>query len=227
MKYYIFLLSMILATNAISQNTTNITFEKNKLDQAKAYGDKAVITSTIYNLIALEGPQSTYKDSLAFVYFGNRQYVSSFLVIEDVLKRKPNDTNLLEMKAISLESMGAIDKAREAYELLFSKTNLNFHAFKIAGLQLGLKKNDEAYATIKKADQLPDKGELKVTYSVNQNYNENIDLKPAIAFLEGLIAESLDKKVEAKAAYERALKLSPEFRNAKSKLEVLKSQLAN
>ena len=224
MKNLIYILTLIITTSVIAQQSTSVAFEKSKLQLAKSYGDQAITTSSIYNLIALEGPNSTYKDSLAYIYFSERKYVSCFLVTTDLLKTKPNNLELLEMNAASLESMGALDKAIEAYENIFKITNDNYQGYKLAGLQLRMNKKEEAYVTIKKADQLPDDGTLKMNFQVNETFNQSIALKPSIAYLEGLIAQSLDKTAEAKLSYERAVKLSPDFALPKSKLEVIKVQ---
>ncbi len=221
MKNLIYILAFISATSAIAQSTSSIEFEKQRLKQALAYSDEAVAANSMYNIIAIEGPQSTYKDSLAYLYFNGRNYISCFLVANDILKSKPENIEFIEMKAISLESMGAIEKAIETYTELLSKTNNNFHAYKLAGLQLSINKFDEAFASVKKADQLPDSGTVKVTFQVNKNFNQSVDLKAAIAYLEGIIAMNLDKKTDAKVSFDRAVQLFPDFVLAKSKLTTL------
>ncbi len=225
MKFFIyFFILSITTTTTISQTTNTIALEKQKLKQALIYGDNSVAASAMFSIIALEGPQSTYKDSLAYLYFNGRNYVSCFLVIDDILKNKPNNVELLEMKAISLESIGVLDKAAETYKILVSKTTNNYHAYKLAGLQLALSKFEEAYISIKKANQLLDTGNIKVTFQVNKNYNQNIDLKAAIAYLEGIIAVNLKKDNEAKLSFERAVKLFPDFVLAKGRLESLNTK---
>jgi len=224
MKNLIYIFTFILATTAIAQNTTSIAFEKQKLQQAKAYGDESIVANVMYSLIALEGPQSSYKDSLAYVYFNKRNYVSCFLVTNDLLKTKPENLELLEMNAVSLESMGALEKSKEAYEKLFAMTNDNYHAYKLAGIEFRMNQNEGAYATIKKAGQISGNEGLKITFQVNENYNQNVELKAAIAYLEGLIAVSLNKSVEAKTSFERAIQIFPDFVLAKSKLEILNAK---
>lgn len=221
MKNLIYIFSFVLATSAIAQSSTSIAFEQQKLNQAKAYNDESMITSAIYNIIALEGPQSAYKDSLAYIYYNRRNYVSCFLVTNDILKSKPDNIELMEMKAYSLETMGALDKSKETYEALFAKTNNNYDGYKLASLQFRMNKNEEALATIKKTRQLPDDGKIQVTFQVNQNYNQNVELKAAISYLQGLIEQSLEKTDDAKASYENAIRLFPDFVLAKSKLEIL------
>jgi len=221
MKTLIYIFTFVLTSTAIAQNNNSVAFEIQKLQQAKAYNDEAAMVNTIYALIAMEGPQSSYKDSLAYMYFSQRNYVSCFLVTNDLLKSKPDNIELLEMSAVSLESMGGLAKAKETYTTLFSKSNNSYHAYKLAGLEYRMNENEKAYVTIKNASQLPDNGDLKITFQVNENYNQNIDLKAAIFYLKGLIAVDMKKKEEARASFEHAIQLSPDFVLAKSKLEVL------
>jgi tetratricopeptide (TPR) repeat protein len=221
MRNWITLLLLMTGLFAWSQQA-DLDFEKQKLKQALAYSDDGIAISSMYNIIALEGPQSTYKDSLAYLYFNARNYVSCFLVTNDALSHRPGNSDLMEMKAVSLESMGALEKAMEAYEELLVTSNSNYHAYKIAGLQFGMKKHDEALASIKQAASLPDTGELQVNFQVNQNYNQNVPLKAAIPYLEGLINLALERESDARDSFNKALGLFPDFVLAKSKLEVLK-----
>ncbi|SDW97006.1 hypothetical protein SAMN05444411_102570 [Lutibacter oricola] len=224
MKQLIYIFTFLITVTAIAQTTTNIEVEKQKLKQALAYNDKAVAASAMYSIIALEGETSTYKDSLAYMYFNNRNYVSCFLVSNDILKTKKGDKNFLEMSAVSLEQMGALEKSIEIYTDLLSTSNNNYHAYKIAGLQLALNKFDEAFAMVRKADGLPDTGKITVNFQVNKNYTQNVNLKAAIAYLQGIVEMNLKKNTEAKASFERAVTLFPEFVLAKSKLTTLNAE---
>ncbi|HCE53460.1 MAG: hypothetical protein APF83_02050 [Lutibacter sp. BRH_c52] len=224
MKRFFIIISFLIAAVSMAQTANGVAFEQQKMKQALAFGDKTVAANAMYSIILLEGPKSVYKDSLAYLYFNDRNFISCFLVTNDILKNNPGNLDLLEMNAISLESMGATEKAAEAYQNLFTKTNNNYHAYKLAGLQFGLGKFEDAYASIKKSDKLPDDGSVKITFQVNKNYNQNVDLKAAIAYLEGIIATNLSKNAEAKLSFERALKLFPEFVLAKTKLDALNAE---
>ncbi|MDF1516504.1 MAG: hypothetical protein RQ864_04615 [Lutibacter sp.] len=224
MKRIFTIISFVVAATAMAQTADGVAFEQQKLKQALAFGDKAVAANAMYSIILMEGPKSVYKDSLAYLYFNDRNFISCFLVTNDILKNNLGNLDLMEMNAISLESMGATEKAIEAYQNLFAKTNNNYHAYKLSVLQFGINKFEEAYASIKKADKLPDDGKVKITFQVNKNYNQQVDLKAAIAYLEGIIAENLTKKNEAKISFERAIKLYPEFVLAKTKLDVLNAE---
>lgn len=220
--YILFFMGLIgFPVLAQSGNAEAIKTEKEIIQNAKAMGDPSVVTYSMYKLIALEGANSTYKDSLAYIYFSARKYGSCFLISNEVLKRDPKNQAILELKAVSLESLGAIDKSLEAYAELFASSNNNYHGYSLAKLQLSMKQFNEAYATIKKVEGLNDSGNYKVTFSINQNHTQQVELLAAIPYLKALIEEALEKPADAKLSYNKALKIQPDFVLAKEKLDLL------
>ena len=117
--------------------------------------------------------------------FSARRYAPCFMMASEVLERDPNHKEMLELKAISLESLGAYDKAAEAYKQLFAKTNNNYHGYNLAKLQFSTKKYEESLKTIEKIEKLNDTGKYKVTFSINQNHNQQVELLAAIYYLKG------------------------------------------
>lgn len=225
MKNLIILFSFVITVTAIGQTSNSIELEKQKLRKALVYGDQSVATNAMYNIIAIEGEKSVYIDSLAYLYFNRRSHLQCFLVTEDALKNSPNNVQLLEMSAFSLESLGAKDKAIEGYQKLLTLSDNNYYAYKVAVLQFEIKKVDEAYASIKKADQLPDKGTEFITFPINQKYEQTVPLKAAIGYIQGIIALNLENGVDAKASFGRAVQIDPEFRLAKERLEALNTPI--
>jgi len=224
MKIKLLIIAIVLnvSSNFAQSNAEAISLEKQIIKKAKKIGDPSVATASIYRLIALEGENSTYKDSLAYIYFSSRRYAPCFMIATEVLKREPNHVEMLEMKAISLESLGAFDKATEVYQQLFKILKNNFHGYTIAKLQYSTKKYEEALKTIQEVEKLNDTGKYKVTYAINQNHNQQVELLASIAYLKGLIAIELDKNDLAKSSFEKAIKIQPDFVLAKEKLESLK-----
>jgi len=218
------ILMFILFISGYSQNSNKeaIAFEKKILNTAHRVGDPAVATNSIYRLIALEGENSTYKDSLAYIYFSARQYAPCFMMATEVLKRDPNHVNMLEIKGVSLESLGAYTKASETYEELFKKTKNNFHGYTLAKLKYTLKKYDEALVVITNTEKLNDTGNYKVNFAINQTHEQEIMLLAAISYLKGLIEIELKKPELAKVSLTKAVKIQPDFVLAKEKLESLK-----
>ena len=212
---------MSMSVSAQTSKEEAIAIEKKIIAKAKRIGDPAVASYSMYKLIALEGENSTYKDSLTFMYYSARKYGSCFMMASEVLKRDPKNQAMMELTASSLESLGALDKAMEAYKELFVLTNNNYHGYNLSKLQLSMNKFEEAYATIKKVEPLNDTGKVQVNFSINQTHTQQIELIAAIPYLKGLIEEELKKNDEAKLSYQKALKIQPEFVLAKEKLDKL------
>jgi len=220
--YTVLLISMMsMSVSAQTSKEEAIAIEKKIIAKAKRIGDPAVASYSMYKLIALEGENSTYKDSLTFMYYSARKYGSCFMMASEVLKRDPKNQAMMELTASSLESLGALDKAMESYKELFVLTNNNYHGYNLSKLQLSMNKFEEAYATIKKVEPLNDTGKVQVNFSINQTHTQQIELIAAIPYLKGLIEEELKKNDEAKLSYQKALKIQPEFVLAKEKLDKL------
>lgn len=217
------LVMAVMSFTAIAQTTNEeaIAIEKKIIANAKQMGDPDVASYSMYKLIALEGDNSTYKDSLTYMYYSAGKYGSCFMMANEVLKRDPKHKTILEIKGSSLESLGALDKAVEVYQELFTLTNNNYHGYNLAKLQLSISKFEEAYTTIQKVEGLNDAGNVRVTFSINQSHNQQVELLAAIPYLKGLIEEELDKMDGAKISYQKALKIEPEFVLAKEKLDKL------
>ncbi len=223
MKNFISIITLMSFIVGFSQQSKidEIKFQKEVLKKAKEYGDPSITKNAFYKLVVLEGDNSTYKDSLAYLYFSTRQYAPAFLVTRDVLKRKPNHKEMLEIQAISLESLGAYDKAIVSYQKLFDMTKNNYYGYSIAKLKYNTKKFEEAFAIIQQTEKLNDSGNYKVTYAINKTHNQQIELIAAIQYLKGLIAVELKKNDVAKKSFTKAVSIQPDFVLAKESLEEL------
>jgi len=220
-KYYITLSALLAFVSFYAQDIKDTTLDKAIMKQALRYGDNDIAANSLYTIIAKEGATSVYKDSLAYLYFSGRKYSSCFMVCTDILSRDGNKQNILEMQAISLENLGAIDKSAQVYAKLIVKSNDNYHAYKLANLYFAVKKYDEAYKAIQKAQQLKDKGTVKVSYAVNKNYNQQVSLLAAISNLKGLIEFEQGKNELAKSSFKKAVDLQADFVLAKENLQAV------
>lgn len=220
-KYYITLGAILAFVSFYAQNNNDISLEKAVLKQALQYNDETIAVNSLYNIIAKEGNTSIYKDSLAYLYFRGRKYTSCFMVCTDILSNDGNKQDILEMQAISLENIGAVDKSAQVYAKLVSKSNNNFHAYKLATLYFAIKKYDEAAKAIQKAQELKDDGTTKVTYAVNKNYNQQVSLLAAISNLKGMVEFEQGKNELAKASFQKAIELQSDFVLAKENLSAV------
>ena len=204
-----------------SNNSEAINIEKKVLDFSRNVGDPAVAVNSLYKLIALEGENSTYKDTLAYIYFSGGKYAPTYMMTTEVLKRDPNHMEMLEMNAISLESLGALEKAAEIYTILLGKTKNNYQGYTLANVYFKMRKFDEAYVAIKNTETLNDEGKYQVTFAINKNHTQQIELLAAIPYLKGLIEIELKNNEGAKTSFAKALKVQPDFVLAKENLEAV------
>jgi len=217
------IIALVFFYTGSSQNNNSeaIRVEKEVLNSARNIGDPAVAVNSLFRLIALEGANSTYKDTLAYIYFTARKYGPAFMMTAEVLKRDPNNIEMLEMGAISLDALGAFDKAAEVYTTLLEKSNSNFYAYTLSNIYFKMKKYEEAYPVIKDAETYNDEGKYKVTFSINQNHTQQVELIAAIPYLKGLIEIQLEKNEEAKLSFAKAVKIQPDFVLAQENLEAI------
>ncbi len=221
MKNYIFGITLLLTVISITaQDQKDTSIDKLIMKQALAYGDNSVAVNSLYEIIAKEGVASTYKDSLAYLYFNGRRYSSCFMVCTDILSRDGGKQDILEMQAISLEGLGAYDKAAQSYAKLVTKSNNNYHAYKLANIYYSMKKNQEALNAIKKAESLNDTGKIKISTPINKQHSQEVSLLSAIANLRGLVQFAMDDVAAAKTSFQKAVSLEPEFVLAKENLEL-------
>lgn len=218
MKQLLFFLSFACSINFGYTQKRNkatqlqISIHKSIVKNALKYNDANTAIHSMHLIIALEGKQSTYKDSLAFIYFKSGRYQSSHLLTKELLQYKPADTKLLELNAFSLQHLGLFKKAIESFEALFTKTLNMTHGYQLAQLQYKMKRYDEAKITINQAllCKIPEENVL-LQFPVDNQNNQNVPLKAAIYNLQGLVDFEIGDKKSAISAFKEALKISPEF----------------
>ena len=202
--------------------------QKNILEKAKKYNDNEVYRNALYEIIQLEGENSSYLDTLAQFYFLKGEMVSFLLVSNDLLKKRPGDQNLLLQQAVAYETLGNLKKAVELYEKVFEKQPDNVKlGYILAWDQYKLKRIDEAYSTLMKLKdkKFPD---LKTEVPGLKNQTETVPLEAAYYNLLGLTAYDLHNLDLALQYFNKALEIYPSFQLAKQNkaaIEVMKQKL--
>ncbi|GJM28209.1 MAG: hypothetical protein DHS20C17_08440 [Cyclobacteriaceae bacterium] len=184
------------------------------------YADVTIARNSLYNLIAQDPSDASLLDSLAYMYFEYQQFTSCLLVCLDILKRNPDHMAALEMSAVSYSNLGLKDKALTAYESIYLRNNSIFTLYRIAVIQLDLNRTTESSTNV---NILLEKEETKTSkISINSEQGaQQISLEAAVYNLKGLLESSQGQKESAKASYQQALAIEPNFELAKSNLEEL------
>ena len=123
MKNYFLLLLSFYFMSATGQKIYKkdlLDLEKKVYKQALNNFDLDAAKNATCRIIALEGEQSSYLDTLAFIYFNQKNYLSC-LKISDKILQKGEKLPVLELKAVSLENLNFPKEAIAAYEKVFQQ----------------------------------------------------------------------------------------------------------
>lgn len=195
-----------------------------KYANAVKYSDVSTAINSAHEILSMEGDASTFKDTLASLYYQAGNYYSCHLVCTDLLKAKINDTLLLALDAFSLKNLGAKKEAVDAYEKLFNLSKNQLHGYQLAYLQYEITRLAESNLTIERAlRSVPLKAEI--TFEKNDKTAQYVPLEAALYNLKGLVLYGLKDEAQSKLAFEQALKIMPEFETAeqnKKSLELIK-----
>ncbi|MEN9304576.1 MAG: hypothetical protein RL264_3005 [Bacteroidota bacterium] len=194
---------------------------------AMKYGDASTAIMATHQLIAEQGENSTYKDSLAMLYFNSNQTLSCHLLCKELLTKRNTDTTLLVLNAASLKNLGANKEAIAAYESLFALTKNRYHAYELAQLQYGIARLAESLVSINQALNNTAELEGKITFAVDKEKTQQVPLNAALYNLKGMVAYELKDEKSAVEAFDEALKIMPDFEAAKlnkSAIEALKTK---
>ncbi len=223
---FVFLNTIISAQKLHKNDLLNL--EKNIYKQSVRNYDLETAKNSVYHIMALEGENSTYLDSLAYIYFSQKNFLSYVSVADQILK-KEEKLPILERKAIALEKLGAIKEAIAVYEKVYAQKKDVQVAYKLAGLQHQLKRTAEAYSTLKSAEQLkfPEKTFLPFPSS-EKNKQQRVPFKAAYDNLLAMIAYDLHNYDVSLHYFEEALKVFPDFfvaKQNKNAIAVMKQKL--
>ena len=195
--------------------------------QSLKYNDLGVATQTLYEMMALAPEKKALKDTLAMLYFERGLYVNSLIVGDEVLKDKPDNLGMMEIVAVSKETLGFVKDALEDYEDLYKKSQMVEHLYEIIKLQYTLKRYGECQATANAAFQHPKASEATVSINMQDGRRQTVPVKAAIYNILGVVYIDMKEIDNASKAFESALAILPEFELAKNNLALIRKQEGN
>ncbi|MCB9202729.1 MAG: hypothetical protein H6604_06770 [Flavobacteriales bacterium] len=222
---FLMIVTFVQAQKFNKEELTKI--EREVYKNALKYSDIQTAIKSIHSIIALEGENSTYKDTLMYAYTRSQNYFGSHKLAEELLKKRPNDEKLLEVDAVSLKQLGAVKEAIVAYEKLFNKTQNMYYGYELASLQNGIKRLVEAELTIDNALKSEEIKDAYIVFPVDKNNQQKVPLKAALYNLKGIVAFEQKNKDAANIAFQEALKIMPEFALATQNLNTLVVETQN
>jgi len=221
-------LTMVCSSWLWAQDSPQATpeFKRNKMvfDMANLFNDPTVARMALYNMIAIDSTNPALLDSLAILYYEFQNFASTAMVSQAGLSANPGNPLLLELSAISYENLGLPQRALDQYETLYMKQNNPFTLYKIAFLQLQLKRFVEATTS---ADILLAKPELKeqlILFPKSDETTQQVSMHAALYNLKGLVAKEQSDSATAVAMFNKALELAPDFEIALQNAQAMVSK---
>lgn len=193
-----------------------------KYSTALRWNDAEAAKNALYDIILMNPSNDSIIYSLAYYYYERQQYASALLITQDLLTRSPKNTTFLELAGSSADEIGVQDRALQYYESLYLITNSTETLYRIAFLQYGLKRFEEAKANTEILLTKPELATLKVVYNDAEGKPKEYVMKVPVLNLKGLIALDTGDKDKAKSSFSDALALAADFVPAKQNLDKLK-----
>jgi tetratricopeptide (TPR) repeat protein len=214
------LLSFLLLTTAVSAQDGFDTQMK-VYSSALKYYDLQVATSALYNAMALKPERKDLRDSLALIYFAGEHYGQAYTVGEEILKENPKRNDILEMVAVSKQSLGLTKESLADYEKLYGGDKQIFYLYQIATLQYQLKRYGECVASLDQIIANEAAAKQNVNIRNSNNTSQSVPMKAAALNVKGIVAMDLGQDANAKNFFNQALQLFPDFTLAKGNIAAM------
>jgi predicted Zn-dependent protease len=214
-------LSVLLMTATVHAQDAAFETQMKVYSSALKYYDLQVAATALYNAMALKPDRKDLRDSLALIYFAGERYGQSYTLGEEILKDNPKRNDILEMVAVSKQSLGLVKEALADYETLYNGEKQLFYLYQIATLQYQLKRYGECVASLDQIINNEASAKQNVSIRNSNNSSQSVPMKAAALNVKGIVALDLNKDADAKALFNQAVQLFPDFALAKGNLAAL------
>ncbi|MFN0081354.1 MAG: tetratricopeptide repeat protein [Ferruginibacter sp.] len=202
------------------------TSHKSVFMQSLRAGD---VTTAIQaaNYIVAADSKSSYRDSLAILYYNTNNLNAAFYWASDILRQSPAKISMLEVKASCLKKGNNPIPAIDAYTELLKLQPGAVYAYELMNLQYTAQRLLECAAVgmqTLQANRID--SNIVAYYSTDGKTRKETPLKAAIYNLYGMALADLKKLPEAQKAFEQALATDDTYAMAIKNLETVKALLA-
>ncbi|HHG86271.1 MAG TPA: hypothetical protein ENJ82_16090 [Bacteroidetes bacterium] len=192
--------------------------------QGLKYNDLAISTQALYNMMVIHPDDLSLKDSLARMYFQRGAWGQCILVANEILENKPNSESILELRAVSHQTIGMPKEALKDFEKLYGISKNPYHLYEISTIQYSIRRFGECENNIEillRSDEIKDK---KMVLG-NAQQQQEVPFVVACLNLRGVLDMEQGKKETARKFFDAAIKVMPDFQLAKNNLALLDGKL--
>jgi tetratricopeptide (TPR) repeat protein len=189
--------------------------------KAVTFGDYEVARIALFNMIVKHPDSLNYLDSLVTLYFSLGQMPQCILAGLQYLERDTSNLSVMEMVALSYSQLSKNKEALEMYERMYKQTGNIYYAYQTAVQQFYLKRIGECNQMIDLILNNPKSLTEKIAINMDQGSQQQVPVRAAALNMRGIIYKEMNMPDKAKAAFEEALTVMPDFALAKGNLELL------
>lgn len=193
-------------------------------DQAIKYNDINAAINALHGYIAVDNGM-TYKDTLSILYFNAKSYYSSLLLAEEVYKAVPGNVDAMARTAECYDELGDPKTSVSLYEQVVPKTRNPYHIYKLAVGQYQLKRTLECEASARAVLADTTSKRIGVLFTSADGSQQAVPVAAAAANLLGVLKMDAKNYAGAKADFQQALTLFPQFAGVKSNIEICDKNL--
>lgn len=193
-------------------------------NQGLAYNDVSAAINGLHGYLAINNSLN-YKDTLSMLYFSIKNYYSALLLGEEVYKAQPDNIGAMARSAECYDELGDPKTAVTLFEQVVPKTKNPYHIYKMALGQYQLKRTGECEQSAKRILADTSSKSIGVNFISSNGSSQAVPVNAAAANLLGVLQMDVKNYTAAKASFEGALKLYPDFAGAKQNLEACEKSL--
>ncbi len=188
--------------------------------QMRKQGDVQGVINALTHLNILSPSQSRL-DTLAVLYMNGNKHMQALNTLG--IEKKEDDSDMaVEVKAVSLQTLGQPKLALEHYEELFTRKRNVMVAYELADLKIQLDDLMGASVNITYGIANANADIMRTYYETQQPYQ--VPVKAAFLYLKGLVKFKENKELNIDAAVallDEALLVAPNFRLAQISKDAL------
>ncbi len=219
------LFTVLIVSGVTAQDSIGLRKHYLKVyNQALTYNDANAAINALQNYIAVDNG-IPYKDTLSMLYFNVKSYYSSLLLAEEVYKAAPENVIAMARAAECYDELGDPKTATGLYEKVVPKTKSPYHIYKMGVCQYQLKRTIECEASARAAMADTTSKRIGVNFTMADGSQQAVPIDAAAANLLGVLKLDAKNFAGAKADFQQALKLFPDFAGAKGNLNVCDKNL--
>ncbi len=224
-KFLPFLICLTVSCASLAQDSVALKKHYLKVyNQAIGYNDVAAAINGLHGYLATDNSLK-YKDTLSMLYFSTKSYYSALLLAEEVYKTDASNMLAMARAAECYDQLGDPKTATTLLEQVVPKTKNPYHIYKLATSQYQLKRVAESEMSARAVIADTSSKRVGVNFTMVNGEQQAVPVNAASANLLGVIKMDAKNYAGAKADFQQALTLYPDFAGAKQNLEVCEKNL--